>query len=88
MGELFCLQVKGTNAIKSEKKFKWNNETMKQIKKEQSCLVFSCEHQVYNRIVQHKVKINCWWISHVEFNNYATNEAKKENVLLKVFFVW
>ena len=64
LGTLFCLQVKGTDAIEFEKKFKWSNETMKRIKKEQSCLIFSREHQVYNWIAQCKVKINCCWISH------------------------
>ena len=87
LGELFCLHVKGTDAIEFEKKIKWNNETMKQIKTGQSCLVFSREHQVHNWIEQHEVKINFCWISHVKCNNYTASEAKKQNVLLKVFSI-
>ena len=64
LGELFCSQVKGTDAIESEKN-KWNNKTMKQIKREQSCLVFSREHQVYNWMAKHDVEIICCWMSNV-----------------------
>ena len=63
LGKLSCLQVKGKDAIKFKKNL--NNETMKRIMKKQSCLNFSHGHQVYNWIAQHKVKINCCWISHV-----------------------